>query len=326
MNRGDRHEDIFLDAQDRQRFTQILAQACSKTGWQIHAFCLMRDHFQFVVETPQPNLMTGMKWLLGTYTQQFNKRRKLSGHVFGGRYRARLVDGSGDYLRAVCEQVHWSPVRENLVTPLELMHSFAWSSVPLYLAPAHRRPPWLRVDRVMAQCGISPNDAAGGEKFIDCLQTRGAHTDAAELTLLKNSSGVGDAKFRQKLLELASPGAGVDVRHSDLSAATASQATQANEIIEEELRRLGIAEDELIAKRKGNPDKIDIALRLREQTTVTLTWIADRLRMGTTTHLAHLIYWRRRREREARSVRPAAVATRPEPEPGDNLFFDPTFD
>jgi len=40
-----------------------------------------------------------------------------------------------------------------------------------------------------------------------------------------------------------------------------------------------------------------IAERLRRETTVTLAWIADRLRMGTRTHLAHLLYWRRRNEK-----------------------------
>jgi REP element-mobilizing transposase RayT len=46
-------------------------QACRKTGWQVHAYCLMNNHFLLVLETPQPNLALGMKWLLGTYTQRF---------------------------------------------------------------------------------------------------------------------------------------------------------------------------------------------------------------------------------------------------------------
>jgi hypothetical protein len=33
----------------------------------VHAYCLMSNHFHLVVETPQPNLVAGMKWLLGTY-------------------------------------------------------------------------------------------------------------------------------------------------------------------------------------------------------------------------------------------------------------------
>jgi REP element-mobilizing transposase RayT len=48
----------------------------------------MPNHFHWVVETPQPNLVAGMKWLLGTYTSRFNRRHKLFGHLFSGRYIA----------------------------------------------------------------------------------------------------------------------------------------------------------------------------------------------------------------------------------------------
>jgi len=64
LNRGDRREAIFEDDPDRNRFLQTLGQACEKTGWQVHAYCLMSNHFHLVVQTPQPNLVVGMKWLL----------------------------------------------------------------------------------------------------------------------------------------------------------------------------------------------------------------------------------------------------------------------
>src|SRR5258708_169565 len=102
MNRGDRRESIFQDDSDRKCFWETLGEACAKTSWQVHAFCLMGNHFHLVVETPQGNLVTGMKWLLGTYTGRFNRRHKLSGHLFSGRYKALVVDGSDSgYLKAV---------------------------------------------------------------------------------------------------------------------------------------------------------------------------------------------------------------------------------
>ncbi len=45
MNRGDRREPIFLDDKDRQLFMETLGQACQKTAWQVHALCLMPNHF-----------------------------------------------------------------------------------------------------------------------------------------------------------------------------------------------------------------------------------------------------------------------------------------
>jgi len=43
VNRGDRREAIFRDDEDRKGFIATLDQACAKTGWQVHALCLMRD-------------------------------------------------------------------------------------------------------------------------------------------------------------------------------------------------------------------------------------------------------------------------------------------
>ena len=83
MNRGDQREDIFRDDQDRQKFLSTLGEACAKTEWQVHAFCLMRNHFHLVLETPQPNLVFGMKWLLGVYPKRFNWIPRCSGRSCG---------------------------------------------------------------------------------------------------------------------------------------------------------------------------------------------------------------------------------------------------
>src|SRR5512138_442455 len=68
MSRGDRREDIFLTDVDRQDFLKTLAEACEKTGWQVHAYCLMGNHYHLVLETPNANLVAGMAWLQRTYT------------------------------------------------------------------------------------------------------------------------------------------------------------------------------------------------------------------------------------------------------------------
>jgi putative transposase len=92
MSRGDRREMIFLDDADRQSFLSTLGEACSKTGWEVHAYVWMGNHFHLVLETAQANLCLGMKWLLGTFTQRWNRRRKAWGHLFGGRYKAQSID------------------------------------------------------------------------------------------------------------------------------------------------------------------------------------------------------------------------------------------
>jgi putative transposase len=127
MNRGNRRENIFRDAADRERFLATLTEACGKTQWQVHAYCLMRNHFHLVIETPSANLVAGMKWLLGVYTKRFNIRHKQVGHLFAGRYKALIVDGSGDgYLQTVCDYVHLNPARAKLLPARERGQAIVW--------------------------------------------------------------------------------------------------------------------------------------------------------------------------------------------------------
>ena len=76
MNRGDRREPIFHDDWDHQKFLTTLAEVCTKTDWQVHAYGLMGNHFHLVVETPNANLVAGMRWFLSTYTARFNRRHQ----------------------------------------------------------------------------------------------------------------------------------------------------------------------------------------------------------------------------------------------------------
>jgi REP element-mobilizing transposase RayT len=96
MSRDDRREDIFRDDVGRQDFLRTLAETCQKTGFEVHAYCLMLNHFHLVVETPEANLVAGMHWLLSAYTIRFNHRHQLHGHVFSGRYKALLIEASGN--------------------------------------------------------------------------------------------------------------------------------------------------------------------------------------------------------------------------------------
>jgi len=56
-------------------------------------------------------------------------------HLFSGRYKALVVDGSGNgYLKTVCDYVHLNPARAHLLKPKQPLADFCWSSYPLYLA------------------------------------------------------------------------------------------------------------------------------------------------------------------------------------------------
>lgn len=84
LDRGDRREAIFGDDEDRQTFLRTLGEVCRRTGWQVHAYVLMSNHYHLLLGTPEPNLVVGMKWFQSTYTMRFNRRHRVGGHLFQG--------------------------------------------------------------------------------------------------------------------------------------------------------------------------------------------------------------------------------------------------
>jgi len=191
MNRGDRREAIFEDDDDRQRFIDTLAAACGKTGWQIHAYVLMGNHFHLVAETPQANLCVGMKWLLGTYTMRYNRRHKKWGHLFGGRYKAQLIDERDErYLVTACDYVHLNPARAGLLKAEEPLENYRWSSFVGYLKPAVR-PHWQRVDRVFGEHGLSEERWKDRREFARRLESR--RQEGWMKRRLSNCGGDGDS-------------------------------------------------------------------------------------------------------------------------------------
>jgi len=288
MNRGDRREVIVRDWRDREGFLATLGEACAKTGWQVHAFCLMSNHFHLVLETPQPNLVSGMSWLLGTYSSRFNRRHKLVGHVFSGRYKSLVVDGSQNgYLRTVCDYVHLNPVRAKLIGLEQALREYRWSSYPEYLKGPRQRVCWLRVDRLLGEMGIPKDSAAGRRQFALRMEQRRREADGQDWAKLRRGWCFGDETFRQELLaqvqEKAKPS------HYGRERQEAAE-EKAKRIIREELRTLGWESAELGRRLKGDREKVRIARRLRAETTVSLKWIAACLLMGTWTYVANRLY------------------------------------
>src|SRR5690606_32622137 len=65
LNRGNYRNDIFREDGARLAFLACLGEACERTGWVVHAWCVMSNHYHLAVETPEPNLVAGMQWLQG---------------------------------------------------------------------------------------------------------------------------------------------------------------------------------------------------------------------------------------------------------------------
>jgi len=285
MNCGDRREAIFHDDRDRELFLATLAEACAKADWQVHAYCLMRNHFHLVVETPQGNLVAGMKWFLGTYTARFNRRHKLFGHLFSGRYKSLVVDAaSPGYLRTVCQYVHLNPVRAKLLRAKKPLRAYRWSSYPAYLERPGRRAPWLRVERVLGEMGIPKDSAAGRQQFERVMEERRAQDSADDYGRIRRGWCWGDEAFRKELLAQVEEKRGASHYGAELQE---SATEKAERLAREGLQKLGWTEADLAARKKGDRAKVKLAVKLRAETTMTLKWIAARLQMGTGASLSN---------------------------------------
>jgi len=288
MSRGDRREPVFNGEQDYELFLRTLEEACRKAHWQVHAYCLMRNHFHLVIETPQPTLVAGMKWLLGTYTARFNRRRRQFGHLFSGRYKALVVDGSGDgYLKTVCDYVHLNPVRAKLIEAAQPLEAFRWSSYPLYLAGPRRRPPWLRVDRLLGEWRIAKDSAAGRRALGEGMERRRQEDLTGEFKSVERGWCLGGEEFRSELLEQVTRSPGTSHYGEAVQEAVADRAER---MVKGRLKAMGWTEQDLAARRKGDAAKVKLAASVRAETTMPLAWVAERLRMGSRGYLAWLLH------------------------------------
>ena len=139
-SRGDRREAIYLDDTDRLLHLDVLAQTLDRFDAQALAYCLMGNHYHLVLHTAQPNLSRLMRHLNGVFSQAFNRRHGLVGHVFQGRFKAILVDRDA-YLLALCRYVERNPVAAGLVAQAA---DWRWSSYRAHVG-AEPAPPWLDV-------------------------------------------------------------------------------------------------------------------------------------------------------------------------------------
>lgn len=139
--RGDRREPIYRDDGDRLAQLAVMAAALDRFDAQLLSYCLMGNHYHLVLHTRQANLSRLMRHINGVYTQDFNRRHGLVGHLLQGRFKAILVDRDS-YLLALCRYVERNPVAAKLVTAAG---DWRWSSYRAHagLEPA---PPWLDCD------------------------------------------------------------------------------------------------------------------------------------------------------------------------------------
>ncbi|HEX7631316.1 MAG TPA: transposase [Lacunisphaera sp.] len=291
INRGNYRADVFKTNGARMAFESCLFDACRKSGWQLHAFVIMRNHFHLAVETPAGNLVSGMHWLQCTFATRFNRLRDERGHLFQGRYKALLVEDGGHF-SLVCDYIHLNPVRAHLLSVAKL-DEFRYSSY-WYLQRPKDRPRELRLDLVLAATGLA-DTPAGWDSYRDYLDWQAEEGPAGKSKAYVSMSqgwALGSADFKSTLIE----------DHALAATARAWETAGAEEIRQqaweatcrEALTILRYSESDLGASGKAAPWKVALAIFLKERTQASNRWLAQRLKMGSPKYVSYLVSVSRR--------------------------------
>ncbi len=278
INRGNYRADIFATEGARASFEQCLWEACKKTGWRVHAYVIMRNHYHLALETPNGDLVAGMKWLQATFANRFNSFRKERGHVFQGRYQAIVLEDA-HALGSVCHYIHLNPVRAKIVSAAQI-EEYRWSSSHWINQP-RKRPPALCFGAALDDAGGLADSPAGRKcylAYLDWLATDTAEQKALNFEKMSRGWAHGTKGFKvalirdQKTVRLVGHAAEVD-------------ATEVRELVWEEivgrcLKVLGAANTDPTRTKKATPWKVALANHLKQTTTASNPWIARRLHMG----------------------------------------------
>jgi REP element-mobilizing transposase RayT len=299
INRGNYRGDIFRSEKARAAFLRCLDEACKKTGWRVYAWCVMSNHYHLAIETPQANLVEGMRWLQSTFSMRYNRLRKENGHLFQGRYQSLMVDPD-EGLGALCHYIHLNPVRAKVCSMAEL-GNWPWSSLH-WLTHPKKRASWHHVEPPLRHAGRLADSARGRRSYLDYLAWLCEDEPAKKaLNFEKMSKGwaIGSQNFKKELVR----------EHREASAFLKQTTAESRELREslwdDELTRLldkaGKRRSDLIREGKSVTWKLAMAAALKERTTVTNRWLSETLHLGNRHEVSRKVSaWSREQDRTRR--------------------------
>jgi REP element-mobilizing transposase RayT len=170
---------LFIDDSDRERLVDRLGERVEEYNIRLYLFVLMTTHFHLVFETPEGNCQAFMQPLLTAYSVYYNLRHGRHGHVFDGRYKAKLVEGD-EYLLALTRYVHLNPVhvgsikRKPIEEKIRYLRQYGWSTYLDYIGThkvydfvdygpilgmmAGKRREWPKRYREFVEAGLAEDD------------------------------------------------------------------------------------------------------------------------------------------------------------------------
>lgn len=137
-NRGHRKQQIFLQNKDYERTLDKIIEYKKKFLVNIVAFCLMPNHFHFLLQENSPSSISSfISNLCNSHSRFYNTKYETVGSLFQGRFKAKRVD-KDEYLIHLSRYIHLNPTDlfnfSNQKMMIDYVLSYKWSSLPIYLS------------------------------------------------------------------------------------------------------------------------------------------------------------------------------------------------
>jgi putative transposase len=256
---GDRRTDrslLYKDDADRERFILQLRERVELHNVRLYLFVCMKNHFHLVFETPEGNCSKFMQSLLTAYTVYYNLRHSRHGHLFDGRFKAKLVDGDS-YLLALTRYVHLNPVCVGAIKSkpieerIEALRAYPWSSYPGYLAKT-KAFDFVESKPLLAQ--MSGRERDWPKRYREFVETGLAETDRDFAEALKQSPRcIGDDRFRDWVDDLYHDRVDAASRPEDVSFRRESTALSARDVMSIVAAVFKVEEDAFCCRVRNSP-------------------------------------------------------------------------
>lgn len=275
---------LFRDARDYQRFLDRLGEGIGELGVRLYLFCLMANHFHFMLETPEGNLSRLMQKLGTGYALYFNRRHGRHGPLLDGRFKAKVVEGD-EYLLKLSRYVHLNPIHvagwkgRPLTERREHLRAYPWSSYLDYTAGKSR---WKFLDMkpVLAQMGGRVRDRPRlYREYVEC----GMAEDDREMreVMMASPLGIGGEGFQRSLWSFHNKrSAGIEWSE-DMAFRRTRKALDPQEVLRVAGEAFGVEVDAFGERRRNSPLRPVAAKLLLRYAGLTQRNVAEVLGMST---------------------------------------------
>lgn len=293
LSRGNYRAAIFSADATKTAFLTCLGEACARSGWRVHAWCVMSNHYHLALATPEANLVDGMHWLQGTFANRFNRFRREQGHLFQGRYKSLVVDPDGG-LGPLCHYIHLNPVRAGLCA-VAALRRYRWTSLN-WMGSVRRSPAWYDPGPALEHAGQLRPTPPGVRKYLDYLAwlvEDEPERKRQQFEAMSKGWMIGTPAFARAMAE----------KHQELihrgpqltGAPNLAREARGLAALDSALQTAGRSTAELHAGLKSAPWKLQLAARLRRQFGVSNRWLGVHLNLGARDEVSrNLNAWMRR--------------------------------